>query len=180
MLDEETLERHSKAVATYGREILLSDPATLLAIVLISENVTIKSNRRPTNKNKKSTSAVLGSVGASRVINARRKTKTSVQNPRFLNDALVSGPSTLRHGDTGRATRAHNRAATATMNAAIRTFATALAESPSDTAPLRRSQRIRDLKARRNGQSETKLRENRQKVSRSKCQRKPKEQDRTL
>ncbi|OJD13201.1 hypothetical protein AJ78_06319 [Emergomyces pasteurianus Ep9510] len=123
----------------------------------MSENVTstvlntkeiTKDNRRPTNKNKKSTSLVLGLIDALRVIKARRKTKLLIQNPRFLNDALVSSTlSTLRHGDTGWSTRAHSRVATATMN------------------------RVKDLKIRRNEQPETKLRENRQKISRAKSQR---------
>ncbi|QSS61160.1 hypothetical protein I7I51_03332 [Histoplasma capsulatum] len=125
---------------------------------------TARSNRRPTNGNKRSTSPVLGSVGAVRVAKASRKTKSSVH-------ALVSGAQSTTHGDTRRITRAQNRASTATMNAIIQTYA----QASADTAPLRRSRRIRDLEARRNGQCKMMPREARQKVSRAKSQRKPKE-----
>ncbi|OJD16915.1 hypothetical protein AJ78_02952 [Emergomyces pasteurianus Ep9510] len=57
------------------------------------------------------------------------------------------------------------------MNTTIQTFVKTLTESLSDTTPLRRSQCVKDLKTRRNEQPETKLRENRQKISRVKSQR---------
>ncbi|KAK2775820.1 hypothetical protein FQN53_002977 [Emmonsiellopsis sp. PD_33] len=176
MSSEEALKDTQDPVNRAEVSGIVSMPENVVSSMVSTTKKTTKSKRRSANRNKKSTSPVLRSGDAPRVTKACRKTK-SPQNPRFLYNAPVSDtPSmTLRHGDTGWITRAQNRAAMTTMKAEIQTFAKTSAELPSDTAPLRRSQRIKDLEARRNEQSKVMLRESRQKVLRTKYQRKPKE-----
>ncbi|KAK2787765.1 hypothetical protein FQN52_007076 [Onygenales sp. PD_12] len=176
MSSEEALKDTQDPVNRAEVSGIVSMPENVVSSMVSNTKKTTKSKRRSANRDKKSTSPVLRSGGAPRVTKARRKAK-SPQNPRFLYNAPVSGtPSmTLRHGDTGWITRAQNRAAMTTMKAEIQTFAKTSAELPSDTVPLRRSQRIKDLEGRRNEQSKVMLRESRQKVLRTKYQRKPKE-----
>lgn len=92
-----------------------------------------------------------------------------------LNNATVSGiPSAIVQRGAGQIIRARNRAAASAKSAAIQTFAQASADSFSEIIPLRRSQRIKDLEAWKNKQSELLPRESQQNVSNAMPQRKQK------